>query len=118
MRDSATNRVLVNKSNGYPLQGGLKDMGRTIPKHILGWGTNFRWKDLSLATNLEYRGGNVMFSQLGRDMTFTGSGKWTENRAPHVFPTADIMMLPVKLLRTQQLMYANLNMHCGLITIV
>jgi TonB-linked SusC/RagA family outer membrane protein len=85
VRDAETNRVLVNKGNGYPIQGGLKDMGRTLPKHILGWGTNFRWKQLSLATNFEYRGGNVMFSQLGRDMTFTGSGKWTDNRDPHVF---------------------------------
>jgi TonB-linked SusC/RagA family outer membrane protein len=88
IRDSATNRVMVNKSNGYPIQGGLKDMGRTIPKHILGWGTNFRWKNLTFAANWEYRGGNVMYSQLGRDMTFTGSGKWTENRAPHVFPNS------------------------------
>jgi TonB-linked SusC/RagA family outer membrane protein len=85
IRDSASDRVLVNKGNGYPIQGGLKDFGRTIPKHILGWGTNFRWKQLSLAANFEYRGGNVMFSQLGRDMTFTGSGKWTENREPQVF---------------------------------
>jgi hypothetical protein len=63
-------------------------MGRTIPKHILGWGTNLRWKNLSFATNWEYRGGNVMFSQLGRDMTFTGSGKWTEDRTPHIFPNS------------------------------
>lgn len=88
VRDPATDRVLVNKGNGYPIQGGLKDMGRTIPKHILGWGTNFRWKDISLAANFEYRGGNVMFSQIGRDMTFTGAGKWTENRDPHVFPNS------------------------------
>lgn len=88
IRDEATDRVLVNKGNGYPIQGGLKDMGRTLPKHILGWGTNFRWKDISLAANFEYRGGNVMFSQIGRDMTFTGAGKWTENRDPHVFPNS------------------------------
>ena len=88
VRDSATNRVIVDKSNGYPIQGGLKDMGRTIPKHILGWGTNFRWKSISFSSNWEYRGGNVMFSQLGRDMTFTGSGKWTENRSPFVFPNS------------------------------
>lgn len=88
IRDEATDRVLVNKGNGYPIQGGLKDMGRTLPKHILGWGTNFRWKDISLAANFEYRGGNVMFSQIGRDMTFTGAGEWTENRDPHVFPNS------------------------------
>ncbi|HLO83054.1 MAG TPA: SusC/RagA family TonB-linked outer membrane protein [Chitinophagaceae bacterium] len=88
IRDAATDRVLVNKGNGYPITGPLKSMGRTIPKHILGWGTTFRWKQLSLATNFEYRGGNVMFSQIGRDMTFTGAGKWTEERTPHVFPNS------------------------------
>jgi TonB-linked SusC/RagA family outer membrane protein len=88
LRDPGTDRVIVNKTTGYPIQGPLKDMGRTIPKHMLGWGTNFRWKNLSLAANFEYRGGNVMYSQLGRDMTFTGSGKWTENRDPFVFPNS------------------------------
>jgi len=88
IRDSATNRVMVSKANGYPIQGGLKDMGRTIPKHVLGWGSNFRFKNFSVAMNWEYRGGNVMFSQLGRDMTFTGAGKWTEDRTPHIFPNS------------------------------
>jgi TonB-linked SusC/RagA family outer membrane protein len=89
LRDSATGLVLINQSSGYPLPNAkLKDQGRTIPKHILGWGTRLRWKDLSLVTNFEYRGGNVMFSQLGRDMTFTGSGEWTENRDPQRVPNS------------------------------
>jgi TonB-linked SusC/RagA family outer membrane protein len=89
VRDSATGRVLVNSSTGYPIRNGvLKDFGRTIPKHILGWGTRLRWKDLTLTANFEYRGGNVIFSQLGRDMTFTGSGKWTENRGPQLVPNS------------------------------
>ena len=29
-----------------------------------------------------------MFSDLARQMTFTGSGAWTENRAPHIFPNS------------------------------
>ncbi len=29
-----------------------------------------------------------MFSQLGRDMTFTGSGGWTENRDPQRVPNS------------------------------
>jgi hypothetical protein len=55
---------------------------------MLGAGTNISFAGFSLATNWEYRGGNVMFSDLGRQMTFTGSGKWTENRAPHIFPNS------------------------------
>ncbi len=89
LRDSATGLVLINSTSGYPLPNSkLKDFGRTIPKHILGWGSRLRWKDLSFAANFEYRGGNVMFSQLGRDMTFTGSGGWTENRDPQRVPNS------------------------------
>jgi hypothetical protein len=88
-RDSATGYTLINSTTGYPVSNSvLKDQGRTIPKHILGWGTRFRWKDLSFLMNWEYRGGNVMFSQIGRDMTFTGSGKWTENRDPQRVPNS------------------------------
>jgi hypothetical protein len=89
LRDSATNRVLVSKSTGYPISNGpLKTLGRALPKHIMGWGTRVSYGDLSLAANFEYRGGHVMYSDLGRQMTFTGSGGWTENRAPHVFPNS------------------------------
>jgi hypothetical protein len=89
VRDPATNRVMVNSSTGYPLTNGpLKNFGSTIPKHILGWGTRLNYKSITLNTNFEYRGGNVIYSDLGRQMTFTGSGKWTENRAPHVFPNS------------------------------
>jgi hypothetical protein len=89
VRDPATNRVIVNKTDGYPLTTGpLKNFGRTIPKHILGWGTRLRYNDFALAANFEYRGGNVIYSDLGRQMTFTGSGGWTEDRTPHIFPNS------------------------------
>ena len=89
LRDSASGLVLINPASGYPLPNSvLADQGRTIPKHILGWGSRLRWKDLTFAANFEYRGGNVMFSQLGRDMTFTGSGKWTENRDAQRVPNS------------------------------
>ena len=88
-RDPATGRVIVGKADGYPLQtSDLKNFGRTTPKHVAGLGTRFRFKDFTLSANAEYRGGNVIFHQLGRDMTFTGSGKWTENRTPHIFPNS------------------------------
>ncbi|MEJ7673214.1 MAG: TonB-dependent receptor [Chitinophagaceae bacterium] len=89
LRDSATGRIIVGSKDGYPLQTpDLKSFGRTTPKHVAGLGTKVRVKDFSLAANAEYRGGNVIFHQLGRDMTFTGSGKWTENRAPFILPNS------------------------------
>lgn len=88
-RDPATDRVLVSSATGYPLiNGPLKNFGRTTPKHMLGAGTKISFKALTLNTNWEYRGGNVIYSDLGRQMTFTGSGKWTENRAPFIFPNS------------------------------
>jgi len=89
VRDPATNRVIVNRTTGYPLSNGpLKDLGRALPNKIMGWGTKLNYKNISLATNFEYRGGHVIYSDLGRQMTFTGSGGWTENRVPHVFPNS------------------------------
>src|SRR5436190_2319450 len=88
VRDSV-GRIVVNKATGYPLNNGpLKTFGRTTPPHILGAGTRLRFDDFTLTTNWEYRGGNVMYSDLGRQMTFTGSGKWTEQRAPFVVPNS------------------------------
>ena len=88
VRDSL-GRIVVNHATGYPLNNGpLKQFGRTIPPHILGWGTRLRYKDFVLTTNWEFRGGNVMYSDLGRQMTFTGSGGWTEQRAPFIVPNS------------------------------
>jgi TonB-linked SusC/RagA family outer membrane protein len=89
VRDPATDRVIVNSASGYPLNNGpLKNFGRVTPKYGLGAGTNLSYSGFTLTTNWEYRGGNVMYSDLGRQMTFTGSGKWTDQRAPFVFPNS------------------------------
>jgi TonB-linked SusC/RagA family outer membrane protein len=88
-RDPSTGMVVVDASSGYPSQAaGLLEFGGTLPRHILGAGSKIEYKNFELAFNFEYRGGNVVFHQLGRDMTFTGSGKWTEDRTPHVFPNS------------------------------
>jgi outer membrane receptor protein involved in Fe transport len=87
-RDSL-GRVIVNGSSGYPLTTApLKRMGRVTPKYQLGAGTSISYSGFTLATNWEYRGGCVMYSDLGRQMTFTGSGKWTEQREPFIIPNS------------------------------
>lgn len=81
--------IVVNKATGYPLTNGpLKNLGRTIPKYILGWGTKLSYSGFTLSGNFEYRGGNVMYSDLGRQMTFTGSGGWTSQRDAFVVPNS------------------------------
>ncbi|GAB3940368.1 SusC/RagA family TonB-linked outer membrane protein [Spirosoma harenae] len=85
-------RVLVNATTGYPLRNtSLVGRGGTLPRHIAGLGSKVEYGDLSFTFNFEYRGGNVMYSDLGRQMTFTGTGKWTENRAPQIFPNSAIL---------------------------
>ncbi|MDE3247921.1 MAG: SusC/RagA family TonB-linked outer membrane protein, partial [Bacteroidota bacterium] len=82
-------RRMVNATTGYPLRNTtLVGRGGTLPRHILGAGSKFTYGDFGLSFNVEYRGGNYTFSDLGRQMTFTGSGKWTENRAPQIFPNS------------------------------
>ncbi len=88
IRDSVGRRV-VSATTGYPLSTGpLKNFGRVTPKYTLGAGTTFGYGGFTLTTNWEYRGGHQMYSDLGRQMTFTGSGKWTDQRSPHIFPNS------------------------------
>ncbi|MCA6449363.1 MAG: SusC/RagA family TonB-linked outer membrane protein [Chitinophagaceae bacterium] len=82
-------RRLVNSASGYPIRNtALVERGGTLPRHIMGLGSRLSYKSFSFAFNFEYRGGNKIFSDLGRQMTFTGSGGWTSNRVPHVFENA------------------------------
>ncbi len=82
-------KVLVNSTTGYPLrQTTLSPRGGVLPRHIAGLGSKIEYGNFGFTFNFEYRGGNVMFSDLGRQMTFTGTGKWTENRSPQIFPNS------------------------------
>ncbi len=76
----------VNATTGYPVQNtALTNRGGTLPRDMVGLGSSVSYKDFRFSFNFEYRGGNVMYADLGRQMTFTGSGKWTENRLDQVF---------------------------------
>jgi len=79
----------VNATTGYPVQNPtLTPRGSTLARHMAGFGSALTYKDLRFTFNFEYRGGGVMYADLGRQMTFTGSGKWTENRNPQIFPNS------------------------------
>ncbi|AFK03776.1 TonB-dependent receptor plug [Emticicia oligotrophica DSM 17448] len=84
--------VLVNGTTGYPLRNTtLTSRGGTLPRHIIGLGSKLAYGSFAFNFNFEYRGGNVMFSDLGRQMTFTGSGGWTSDRLPHIYPNSAIL---------------------------
>ena len=79
----------VNATTGYPVQNtALSNRGGTLPRDMVGLGSSVSYKDFRFAFNFEYRGGNVIYADLGRQMTFTGSGKWTENRLDQIFPNS------------------------------
>jgi hypothetical protein len=72
-RDPATGKVIVDAS-GYPVgKQDLVDVGRILPRHILGLGTTVRFGNFSFAANVEYRGGNYTYQRIGNDMAFTGT---------------------------------------------
>ena len=83
---------LINATTGYPLrQTTLSQRGGTLPRHIAGLGSKMTYGDFGFTFNFEYRGGNTMYSDLGRQMTFTGTGKWTDNRDPQIFPNSAVL---------------------------
>ncbi|RYF78688.1 MAG: SusC/RagA family TonB-linked outer membrane protein [Cytophagaceae bacterium] len=83
---------LVSATTGYPLrQSTLSPRGGTLPRHIVGLGSKMTYGDFGFTFNFEYRGGNYMYSDLGRQMTFTGSGKWTDNRSDQIFPNSAVL---------------------------
>ncbi len=82
-------QILVNAATGNPLlNSSLTPRGGVLPRHIMGLGSKITYGNFGFTFNFEYRGGNVMFSDLGRQMTFSGTGKWTEDRAPRILPNS------------------------------
>ncbi|RIJ37004.1 SusC/RagA family TonB-linked outer membrane protein [Pontibacter oryzae] len=87
-------RVIVDATTGYPKNNpdGLIVAGQTNPRHKLGISTNMSYKGLALSALAEYRGGNVIYHDLGNTMVFTGTAKITEmyGRERFVFPNSVI----------------------------
>jgi TonB-linked SusC/RagA family outer membrane protein len=90
-------RVVVSATTGYPSRAqGLTSFGRTTPKYNVGITTNLSYKFVSLSAVAEYRGGAVVFSQLGQTLGFTGASAVTASagRQPFVFPNSSIQTSP------------------------
>jgi TonB-linked SusC/RagA family outer membrane protein len=84
-------RVIIDPTDGWPLRATARaGQGTTLPTDILGVGLNVAYKGLTLIANAEYRGGNVIYHDIGTDMSFTGSGALTTlyNRDVFVWPNS------------------------------
>jgi TonB-linked SusC/RagA family outer membrane protein len=87
----AQGRVVVDPTDGWPLRADARvGQGTTLPKHNLGVGFSVKYKNLSLVANAEYRGGALVYHDLGTDMAFTGSGAITSvyNRQQFIWPNS------------------------------
>ncbi len=84
-------RPVVNPATGYPiLDTELKYQGTTQPNHRFGLSNTFGYKGLTLSTVIEYRGGAVIYNELGNALEFTGAGIRTtyNDRQNFVFPNS------------------------------
>lgn len=91
-RDSL-GRVIVDPKTGYPtVDPTVKDAGRSTPSVILGLNTSFEYKGLTLAIQASYRGGYVVYQQLGSSMAFTGTSEITAvaGRGKFIYPNSVI----------------------------
>lgn len=90
LRD-AQGRIIIDSTDGWPLRGDTRiGQGTTLPKHNLGIGFNVTYKNFTFTANAEYRGGHVVYHDMGTDMTFTGSGAVTTiyEREQFVWPNS------------------------------
>jgi hypothetical protein len=87
-------KVIVDPNTGYPSASSeSKIQGNTIPKYRVGLDFNIRYKDFSLSSVFEYRGGYSYASiDMGSNMDFAGASAHSAyyNRERFVFPNSAI----------------------------
>ena len=91
LRDSATGKVIVDPTNGYPsVDPNTKVFGRTMPLWIVGLNPTVSWKGLTLSVVGEYKGGHFAYHGIGPDMAWTGVSAATarNHRERFVFPNS------------------------------
>ncbi len=87
-------KVIVDPTTGRPSAAtGVKNVGQSTPKVILGLNTGFEWKSLTLTVLGEYRGGYTVYNNIGSAMAFTGSSEVTTatGRQRFVYPNSVVL---------------------------
>lgn len=90
-------RLIIDPASGYPkVQTGFKNMGRTMPKHIVGLNNTFSFKGVSLSATIDYRTGHVYYEEGSDVMEFTGRSleSVSANRQDFVIPNSVIETSP------------------------
>jgi TonB-linked SusC/RagA family outer membrane protein len=87
-------RVIVDINTGYPSRAAeTVHAGNTTPKHRLGLDFSLSWKNITLSSVFEYRGGYYYIFTGGSSLDFTGSTARTAyyNRERFVFPNSSYL---------------------------
>ncbi|MEO6819011.1 MAG: SusC/RagA family TonB-linked outer membrane protein [Ginsengibacter sp.] len=93
-RDSITGKVIVDPRTGRPSAStGVVNLGNTLPKVIMGLSTSFDYKNFSLSVLAEYRGGYVVYNNVGNATAFTGVSEVTTltGRQRFVYPNSVVL---------------------------
>ena len=106
-------RVIVDGTSGYPTTNNttLTNFGRTTPEYNLGLTTNLSYKFISISAVAEYRGGDVVYNQIGQTFTFAGSSALTTEagRERFIFPNSSIETSPGVYTANKSISVANGN---------
>ena len=96
VRDPA-GQVVVG-ATGYPQENGtsLTTFGRTTPKYDAGITSTWTYKFMSLSAVLEYRGGDVIYNDVGATLAFTGASAYSASngRQRFIYPNSVIQTGP------------------------
>jgi hypothetical protein len=93
-RDSATGKVIVDRTTGLPSQSsGLVVRGRSLPLWILGFTPSYTLGNFSFSMTWDYKAGHNFYAGIGSDEDFAGiSARSAEfGRQRFVFPNSVYM---------------------------
>ncbi len=91
-RDPATGKVIVNADGDPTRSSSLVNVGSAFNPYRLGFNTSISYKNFVLLAVADYRGGGIIFNQVGQDLDFTGVSAHSTygNREKFVFPNSVI----------------------------
>ena len=94
VRDSASGKIIVDGTTGFPTKAGpLASWGTTVAPYKIGLTTSFTYKWITLSAVADARFGAVVWNQIGQDLDFTGISAYSAKtgRQPFVIPNSVIV---------------------------
>ena len=89
-RDSKTGKVIVDANGDPSRSSNLVNVGSAFNPYRLGFNTQVSYKGFTFSAVADYRGGGVIFNEIGQDLDFSGISAHSTygNREKFVFPNS------------------------------